>query len=328
MPYCLSCGAKTDFETETCHSCGQAIRHRIDPPGDDFGGLPEPEVPRDDADGADADESDTESAAAATTDADDDAVAPGEDDDAAVTASDATSDTAPPDRTDETPTTAPAGASPFANRWALPFAAGYPIRDDYRPLTVGGVLTLLGLFVPLFLLVPVGYGFRLLRAVARGQADRPAFAEYGQLFVEGLKCAFVVGIYGFVAFVGVIGAVLAGSVDEPLGAALWIVVGVLAVYPLPASLTVYGATDDLRSAFARGHAGRFATSWTYLQAWLGWLVALAGAALLVTLSVVTLLGPLIVWPWAVAALGALWGHYYRKAVARGTVPPAPDDPVA
>ena len=55
---------------------------------------------------------------------------------------------------------------------------------------------------------------------------------------------------------------------------------------------------------------------------------LAGAALLSTLSVVTLLGPLVVWPWAVASLATLWGYYYREAVARDAVPPAPDDPVA
>jgi len=306
MPYCLSCGTKTDFETTDCPDCGQAIHRRIDPPGDVGEDGPTVDWAQTDESGVDTGEADTAEPA-------DDAESTTDEDGAAGS---------------EVPTTAPSGASPFADRWALPFAAGYPIRDDYRPLTIGGVLTLLGLFVPLFLLVPVGYGFRLLRAVARGQADRPAFAEYGQLFVEGLKCCLVVAVYGFLGFVGAVAAILAGSVDEPLGLALWIVLAAVCVYPLPASLTVYSATDDLRSAFARGHAGRFATSWTYLKAWLAWVVGLAGAALLSTLSVVTLLGPLVVWPWAVASLATLWGYYYREAVARDAVPPAPDDPVA
>ena len=295
MPYCLSCGSKTDFETADCHDCGQAITRRIEPPG---GAVVDDSEPIEDgqSDATDTDaERDTDSE---------------------------TVDTAEP------PTTDTSGPSPFADRWAIPFAATYPVRGDYRPLVVGAAVALLGLALPFLLLVLVGYGFRLLRATARGQAQRPAFEAYDELFVDGLKWAFVPAIYGFVVFLGAIAAIVAGAVDEPIGQALWVAVGFVGVYPLPASLTVYGATDDLRAAFARGHAGRFATSWLYLKAWLGWLVVVALSAILATVSALTLVGPLVVQPWSIYAQATVWGHSYRAAVAREIVPPAPDEPVA
>jgi len=302
MPYCLSCGTKTDFETTDCPDCGQAITRRIDPPGETVEAGPGRAVSGEAVDDAD--------------------------DEVGATATDSSAEADSTAQTETVPTTDPSGPSPFADRWALPFAAGYPVRDDYRSLTVGGILEFLGLFVPLFSLVTVGYGFRLLRATARGQAGRPAFDEYGQLFVEGLKCAFVVALYGAVGFAGSVAAIVAGSADEPLGLALWVTVAFVSVYPLPASLTVYGATDDLRAAFARGHAGRFATSWTYLKAWVVWLVGLAVATVLTGLSLVTLAGPVVVRAWSTCALATLWGYYYREAAARDAVPPAPDEPVA
>lgn len=309
MPYCLACGAKTDFETSTCPSCGQAVRHRIDPPGDDFGGVPEPDVLFDEeTDSGASDEADTEDAA--------------DESDAADPAGEPATEERP------APVTDPAGPSPFADRWSLAVAAGYPVQEDYGPVVVGGVVEFFALVLPFCSLFTVGYGFRLLRAVARGQAERPAVDDYGGVVLDGAKAAVVAAVYGVLGLVGALAAVGAGALDGPLGTATWIAVGVLLAYPLPASLTVYGATDDLRSAFARGHAGAFATSRTYLRAWAAWLAGVAGAVVLAAVSVVTLVGPLVVRAWGTYSLAVLWGYYYRAAAAREEVPPAPDEPVA
>lgn len=331
MPYCLACGAKADFETETCQSCGQAIRHRIDPPGDDFEGPPEPEIPWDDEPGG-------------TADGVDDSAEDGAGESAAVesTASSATADSdplagiddtladeseAPASERDDRTATDPAGPSPFADRWSFAVAATYPVEEDYRPLVVGGIVEFVALLLPFCSLVTVGYGFRLCGAVARGQRERPAFDDYGQSIVGGLQSLLVGGIYAGVLFFGGAAAVAVASVDEPLGIAIGVAVGVLGIYPFPASLTVYAATDELRPAFTREYAGRLALSTTYVRAWLAWLAGILAVAVVAAVSVLALVGPVVVRAWGTYSLGALWGYYYRSAVAKGAVPPGADEPV-
>lgn len=328
MPYCLACGTKTDFETVDCPDCGQAIRRRIDPPGDDVEAVSEPELYWDEDDDGESETVDDAGAA------DEPPLAGG---DETPTRADAGAETARADDGTETARssddersleTDPTGASPFAGRWSLSFATGYPVRRDYRPLVVGSILEFFAVLIPVFTLFTAGYGFRVLRAAARGQDDPPAFEGYGQLLVEGMKFSLVVALYATVAFFGAVGAIVVQAVDEPSGIALWLALGALAVYPLPASLTACGATDEFRTAFTREYAGAFAVSRTYLKAWLAWLVAGVAVAVVAVLSLLTLVGPVVVRTWSIYSFGALWGYYYRAAAARGVVPPAPEEPVS
>lgn len=327
MPYCLACGTKADFETTACPSCGQAMRHRIDPPGDEFEGPPEPEIPWDEAVDPDATDEDGSDASGdedtvATAPTEESAPLAGIDDTLAADESE-TEGSEQADR----PATDPAGPSPFADRWSFAVAATYPVEDDYQPLLVGGIVEFVALLLPFFSLVTVGYGFRLCGAVARGQRERPTFDDYGQSLIGGLKSLLVGAVYAGVLVFGGAAAVGIAAVDEPVGIALGVAVGVLGIYPFPASLTVYAATDELRPAFTRAYAGRFALSGTYLRAWLAWLLGIVVVAVVAALSVITLVGPVVVRAWGTYSLGALWGYYYRAAVAKGSVPPAPDDPV-
>lgn len=321
MPYCLTCGTKTDFETDDCPSCGEVIRRRIDPPGEKMVAQSRPTLHWDEESTADDDGS--ELSGGQTTDPKGNgAIASDAGDDVSGDIGKITSEDAVP------PETSLDEVSPFADRWSISFAASYPNRGDYRPLLLGGVLEFLALVVPLFTLLTGGYGFRLLRATARGQEERPGFDDFGALLVDGLKICLIGAIYTGLLLFGVVAAVIAQSVDGPFGVAVWATVLLLGVYPLPASLTVYGATDDLRAAFSRSYAGELATSWTYLKAWIAWLVSIALFAAFAVVSVITLVGPLVVRAWGIYSMGALWGYYYREAAARGVVPPAPDEPVA
>lgn len=332
MPYCLACGSKTDFDVTDCPDCGEAIRRRTDPPGDDVSESSEQRLYWDEDD-AETDAGDEES--------DDTPLSPderplagiddiGSTDDAGSVAETAPSrDESADDESDTIPpATDPAGESPFADRWSLSFAAGYPVRGDRGPLVVGSILEFVALVIPVLSLFTAGYGFRLLRAAARGQRERPAFEDYGQLLVEGVKFSLVALVYVAFAFLGSLGAIAARAADGPFGIALWAAVGLLAVYPLPASLTACGATDEFRSAFSRSHAGAFAVSRTYLTAWLAWLVGGVAVSVVAVLSVITLVGPIVVRTWSIYSFAVLWGYYYREAAARGVVPPAPDEPVS
>ncbi|QGA81185.1 DUF4013 domain-containing protein [Halomicrobium sp. LC1Hm] len=327
MPYCLACGTKTDFETQTCPSCGQAVRHRIDPPGDAFPEPSEPEIPweGDDAEsGADDAKSGTDDADSGAGDATN---GTGAEESKPLAGIDDTLAAEDDEAGDTPPSTDPSGPSPFADRWSFGVAATYPVDEDYRPLVVGGIVELIALVLPVFSLVTVGYGFRLCGAVARGQRERPAFDDYGESLVGGLQSLLVAGLYGVVLVVGGGAAAAVWTVDEPLGIALGVTTGVLGLYPFPASLTVYAATGELRTAFSRASAGRFATSGTYVRAWLAWLAGIVAVALAAVLSVITLVGPVVVRAWGTYSLGVLWGYYYRSAAAEGIVPPAPDEPV-
>jgi len=303
MPYCLACGTKTDFEAVDCPSCGEAISQRIGVPYDVNDGEEHPQ--------ATGDEQINEWVAAS----EDEEASTGEDPGGDETAA-------------REVTTRPDGPSPFADTSALPFAIEQPVRGDWNPVILGAVVQF---FAHLFLfpaLFTVGYAVRLARAVARGQTARPAFTDYGQLLADGLKALLVAGVYGTVLLVGAIAAAVVGVVDEPLGIALWIVVALVGLYPFPASLTVYAATDDARAAFSRRYAGALCTSWAYLQTWLLGLVCLGVLGVVAAVSAVSVVGPFAVEAWGLAMLAALWGYHYRGAVSAGVVPPAPDEPVA
>ncbi|PSP94580.1 hypothetical protein BRC91_04910 [Halobacteriales archaeon QS_4_62_28] len=288
MPYCLACGTKTDFEVTDCPSCGEAISQRIDLPADD--------------------------APATESDSVDDLTVAGEE--TGETATDASEVGTEPD-----------GPSPFSDMLAVAFAITYPVRGGYSPVVIGGVLQF---FATVFLfpaLLTAGYAFRLAGAAARGQTERPALDNYGQLLADGLKTLLVSGLYGVVLLVGGLVAAVASVVNEPVGLAVGILVVPISLYPVPASLAVYAATDDAQAAFSRRYTGRLCASRAYLQTWLLMVACLVVISIVGALSVITIVGPFVVQAWGVYALGALWGSHYRSAVAAGTVPPASDDPV-
>ncbi|WP_226010049.1 DUF4013 domain-containing protein [Halomicrobium salinisoli] len=166
-------------------------------------------------------------------------------------------------------------------------------EDRLETIVVGGVLGLLGfLVVPVFLVF--GYLLRVLRRVDAGDEAPPAFDDWGDLLVDGLKAFVVALVYGLVPAVVLTVATLAlflpftvvsseavpGTAAAPdpgagilgLLAALAVValalgVTLVALYLLPAGVAALARTGRLGAAFSPrrlrriGLNGRYATGW-------------------------------------------------------------------
>jgi len=160
-------------------------------------------------------------------------------------------------------------------------AIDYPRSGDdaLTKILVGGVLGMLSvLVVPAFLLL--GYYVRVLRSVEADVETPPAFEEWGDLLVDGLK-AFAIGlVYAIVPLVviaitagGTIAAAVAGDVPPgafagaflgfAVGGLLWLV----AMYVIPAALASFASEGRVGAAFDWSVLrpvllhGRYATGW-------------------------------------------------------------------
>lgn len=164
-------------------------------------------------------------------------------------------------------------------------AIEYPRNSDgaLKTVAIGGVL----LFVS-FLVIPTvlvfGYIVRVLRDVMNGATEPPAFDEWGDLFVDGIKAFAVALAYSLVPAALFVGVALAGGVGLGVGGdagamvALAVLVGGLVaalvslalLYVLPAALVAFVRADSLSAAFAPAELRPLAFSRTYAT---GWLVA-------------------------------------------------------
>lgn len=184
-------------------------------------------------------------------------------------------------------------------------AIQYPKRRDdaLATILVGGLLNLTGfLILPQILLY--GYYLRVLESAASGGSTAPAFDEWADLFVDGLKAFGVAVVYtgvpvfllvlipavmtfvlpmGSPAGAGTGGQPAAGSALALLMIGLSIVsFGLLAVgyYLLPAALTGLALKGTLDAAFDASALKRVALSKEYFVG------CVAAAALLIGASVV------------------------------------------
>lgn len=210
----------------------------------------------------------------------------------------------------------------------------YPTRreDWVKTVLVGGALTLFG-----FLIVPAilvsGYVLAGIRGRVGGEASPPAWGDWGELFVDGLKVwvvgivyAIVPALLGLVIFGGAVAAMASGSdvgvvvglLGLGVGASVWLVVAHVFFYPLPASLANLAVTGRLASAFDVDTVRQVVTTRAYAVPWL-W-----GVAILVVGGVVGgvanaiplvgwLLGALVLF-YADVVLAVLWGAGFADAL--------------
>lgn len=191
----------------------------------------------------------------------------------------------------------------------------YDDGDGVRALIIGSLLTLLG-----FLIVPTiivtGYALSVIRSVRAGNSHPPAFGDWGELLVDGLKGTLVVIVYFLipsVLFTGSVGATLipvAGGLGEGTAAfgLLGLVVVLLSVplflvaaYLLPAALVGVALTGRIGAAFSVGRIWSLVTTSDYALAWvLALVVSLVASFLTALLTGLTLIGGL---------LGSLLGFY-------------------
>lgn len=216
----------------------------------------------------------------------------------------------------------------------MEFNVTYPMeRDDWvKTVLVGGVLVFFGfLFVPM--LVVYGYVVRTIRGSLSGDAEPPAFGEWGGLLVDGLK-AWVIGVVyllvpALVAAVTVGGSVLAIASGSEAGAAaglggmvfglaLSAVLSLLFGYLAVVALVNFAREERMGAAFEFGTIRTVAFDRNYAIAWL----ASVGVFIVVGLiSAIPLLG-WIVTPFAgfYAAIVAakLWADGFAGATGSTT----------
>lgn len=217
-------------------------------------------------------------------------------------------------------------------------AIDYPRSGDdaLTKILIGGVLGMLSvLIVPAFLLL--GYYVRVLRFVEDDVETPPAFEEWGELLVDGVK-AFAIGfVYSLVPLAviaitagGTIAAAVAGDVPPgaiagaflgfAVGGILWLV----AWYVIPAALASFASEGRLGAAFDWSVLSGVLTSSRYAVGWLVALVFFVVAGVIVgILNVVPPLGFVVgafVNFYVGVAAAYIYGHAFVDASA-GEVPP-------
>jgi len=223
-------------------------------------------------------------------------------------------------------------------------ALRFPLAGDegVKSVIIGGVLLFLSfLFVPI---LPVyGYFVRAARAGYERAGEAPAFEEWGDLLVDGVK-VLVVGVVYFViptvVFVaGVVVAGLGAVASEPMsppsavasgvglvGGLLFLAAAVLyllAVYLYPAAIVSLSLDDDFSAAFDFTTIFRAAFSADYFVAGvLAILLSLVVGVLSLVLTFLTLglfllLGVFVQF-YVQVAFFYLFGRGYAKALGDDT----------
>ena len=200
--------------------------------------------------------------------------------------------------------------------------------DATRTLLLGGLLSLFGFLV--LPLVPVaGYLLGVLDRTSEGETV-PAFEDWGELSVDGLKAIAVTVVYGLVPavlavllFLGGAAALASGrNVTGGLTLFVGVVVAVvtsLAVwYVLPAALVRLATEKRVGAAFEFGELSPVLRSGKYATGWLvALVVSLVGGAIVGGLAAVPVLGwlaaPFVAFPVNVIA-AAIYGRAYGEAL--------------
>ncbi len=220
-------------------------------------------------------------------------------------------------------------------------AINYPRNSDsaIKNVAIGGVLLLLG-----FLVVPtvfvLGYVVRTLRGVLDGVEEPPAFDDWNDLGMDGLK-ALAIGIaYSLVPTAIVVAALFATGLTAGLGGSgsgsglavgliillaglLVTAVSLVAAYVLPAAIVAWVRTDRLGAAFSPAEIRVYAFSRTYAT---GWLVAFGislAAGVVISLLNAVVVGALLA-PFITFYANVAGAHAIGSAVK--SMPPVDDGP--
>jgi len=189
-------------------------------------------------------------------------------------------------------------------------ALTYPLEDDNWTVTVliGGVLSLLSFLVVPAILV-YGYLVQAVRERADGATQSPAFEDWGELFVDGLK-AWVIGIAYMLVPLVVFGVTVGGSLfamatgtRAGAGAGLAGLLGGLAVsfvlslvfgYVATAAIIHFACTGEFGAGFDFGTLRELVMSTEYATPWLVSIALFVAANVAVNLlNVVPFIGSLI-----------------------------------
>jgi hypothetical protein len=211
----------------------------------------------------------------------------------------------------------------------------YPRRGDriWTRHLIGGALLLFGwLFVPVLLLY--GYLVGVVRGVAAGDPEPPAWDGWTDLLVDGIKYLVVSLVYGLPTAVlgGLIGIVAAGlavgvetsTPELTAGAAVALVVlglltaavGLLMSVLLPAAVVNFVVADDLGAAFHLRTVVGNAFTRPYAVAWLKAVVVAVFLGFVGALLMVVFLAGLLVFFYMAVVITHLLTEGYLAATER------------
>lgn len=141
-------------------------------------------------------------------------------------------------------------------------AVKFPMEDDDWIVTtlIGGLIYVASIFFfPVFLVN--GYFVKVAREAMEGSAEPPAFENWGELFVDGIKAFVIVTVYQIIplAVFAVVGggsivAMLSGS-EAGAGVGLLGLLGAFAIYGVLALVFGYFGLAGLMNFVATGSVG-------------------------------------------------------------------------
>jgi hypothetical protein len=222
-------------------------------------------------------------------------------------------------------------------------AINYPRSgDDPLPaILIGGILTMLGMFV-LPLVVVLGYLMQVLAAAIGDDSEPPRFEDWGQLLFDGVKAfaigfiylliptvVFGVSVGGLVLEAVLTGDVTVGTVAGSLaGFAISGLLALLAWYVIPAALANAADTGRFAAGFAFGDIRPVMFSGGYATAWLLALVLfVVGGAIVGFLGAIPPLG-FVVGGFVFFYLDVVAFYLYGRAYAKADRPEKPTAPPA
>lgn len=212
----------------------------------------------------------------------------------------------------------------------------YPFNGDSAlgRIIIGGLLGF-GSFLIVPAIALMGYLVWVLDGAARGEEEPPAFENWGDMIVDGLKATAVTIVYGIVPFllvflsVFVIAGGSASGSETGMGilggiGLIGMLVSILAMfvlyYLIPAALTNMALEDSFGAAFDFGTIKQVILTGDYLIAWLIPFVLAALMNVVVFLLAITVVG-LIVVPFIQFYVQV--AAFYMFGVAFGTVVDVP-----
>lgn len=204
---------------------------------------------------------------------------------------------------------------------------------------IGGLLVAFS-----FLIIPglayYGYLVAVLRETVSGEADPPAFDDWGGHIVDGLKLIVVAIAYGIVPFAiaffvllfgGLLGGVAGGDGGGGIVAGfglisilVFLLASLVLLYILPAALTNFAVEDRLGAAFDFDTIGTVISSSDYVVAWLLPIVIYMVVYVINLVLLITIIGIILI-PWvsfyASVVIFQMFGQAYQRALDRPVEPP-------
>lgn len=207
----------------------------------------------------------------------------------------------------------------------------FPMEDDDWIVTVliGGALAFFGIFLLIPLFAVYGYMIEVMRGAVEGETEPPAFENWGDLFVDGIKGFVIVIAYQIVPMIvgggilllstllfatGSDAGVGLGALGYVLGFGAWGILGLVFGYVGMAGLVNFAVEDSLGAAFDVGTVKAVALSKEWLVAWAYYVGISIIASIVGSIGITAPFAQF----WALSAGGRAFGQGYAAATGTAT----------